>query len=322
MPGSGFRQRRKTILDDALTAKRLFFTAFFAVAAIAAGRAQSYVPNRAFDSAHNRFADFESMLADVANSDVVFVGEQHDDPNTHRLELAVLEGLLRRRQNMVVAFEMFERDVQEPLDHFGMGHIPEDEFLKASRPWPRYATDYKPLVDFAAAHNLPLLASNVPRSIASEVSRTGLDVLKTKSDAEKKWFAAELQCPLGDDYYKRFVEAMGEHPTGTSGTAGTSGTEKFYYAQCLKDETMGESVANAWRAGATGGKRPLVVHFNGAFHSDFHEGTAARAARRLPGKRVLVLSVLPVEKLDGLAPQKPDRKRADYLVYTLAKTQN
>ena len=30
------------------------------------------------------------------SADVVFVGEQHDDPNTHRLELAVLEGLARR----------------------------------------------------------------------------------------------------------------------------------------------------------------------------------------------------------------------------------
>src|SRR5262245_56144406 len=108
------------------------------------------------------------MLADAANSDVLFVGEEPDDPNTHRLELAILEGLLRRRQNLIVAFEMFERDVQEPLDHFGMGHIAEQEFLKVSRPWPRYATDYKPLVDFAAAHDLPIVASNVPRPIASE----------------------------------------------------------------------------------------------------------------------------------------------------------
>jgi uncharacterized iron-regulated protein len=289
--------------------------ATFALAATTLA-AQSYVPNRVYDSAHKRFADFESMLADVANSDVVFVGEQHDDPNTHRLELAVLEGLRRRRQNLIVAFEMFERDVQEPLDGFGAGRFSEDEFLKASRPWPRYATDYKPLIDFAVAHHLPIVASNVPRPIASDVSRTGLDALQTKSDTEKKWFAADLNCPLGgDDYYKRFVEAMGSHP-------GATGTDQFYYAQCLKDETMGESVANAWRAGATGGKRPLVVHFNGAFHSDFREGTAARAARRLPGKRVLVLSVLPVPNLDALAPAKPERKRANYLVYTIGKTQD
>ena len=311
--GSNTKQETTNLEISLTSARRFIFTCVLALAAASVLQAQSYVPHRVFDSAHNRFADFETMLADAANSDVVFVGEQHDDPNTHRLELAVLEGLLRRRQNLILAFEMFERDVQEPLMHFGMGHMPEDEFLKTSRPWPRYATDYKPLVDFAAAHDLPLVASNVPRSIAADVSRMGLDALKAKSDTEKKWFASDLQCPIGDDYYKKFVEAMGSHP-------GASDTDRFYYAQCLKDETMGESVANAWRAGATGGKRPLVVHFNGAFHSDFHEGTAARTARRLPGKRVLVLSVIPVQTLDGIVPQKADRKLADYLIYTVGKS--
>jgi hypothetical protein len=81
---------------------------------------------------------------------------------------------------------------------------------------------------------------------------------------------------------------------------------------------MGESVAQAYETAAAGGKRPLVVHFNGSFHSDYSEGTAARARRRLPGKRVVVLSVLPVASLDRLSPSKDDRKRADYLIYTIA----
>jgi uncharacterized iron-regulated protein len=93
-------------------------------------------------------------------------------------------------------------------------------------------------------------------------------------------------------------------------------TERFYFSQCLKDETMAESIAQAHAEGSRDGKRPLVVHFNGAFHSDFGQGTASRAKRRLPGKRIVVLSVLPVKDLDGLAPDGTERKRADYLVYT------
>ena len=72
---------------------------------------QAYVPERVFDSERGKFSDFEAMLADVATADIVFVGEQHDDPNTHRLELAVLQGLARRRSDVVLALEMFERDV-------------------------------------------------------------------------------------------------------------------------------------------------------------------------------------------------------------------
>jgi uncharacterized iron-regulated protein len=277
-----------------------------------------YVPQRVYDTGDKRFVDFESMLAELAKADVVFVGEQHDDPNTHRLELAILEGLARRRGGVIVSLEMFERDAQEPLGHFLMGHATEEEFLKVSRPWPRYATDYKPLIEFAISRDWDVVAANVPRPIASEVSKAGFGVLDSKTETERKWFARERQCPTDDDYFKRFGQAMNEHPgaPATSDAAKREMTERFYFSQCLKDETMAESIAQAHAAASRDGKRPLVVHFNGAFHSDFGQGTASRAKRRLPGRRIVVLSVLPVKDLDGLAPDGSERKRADYLVYT------
>ena len=51
----------------------------------------SYVPQRVYDLRQKTFSDFETMLADLARADAVFVGEQHDDPNTHRLELAIVD---------------------------------------------------------------------------------------------------------------------------------------------------------------------------------------------------------------------------------------
>lgn len=288
------------------------------------GAQSAYVPERVFHSGQKSFTDFEVMLADVAKADVVLVGEQHDDPNTHQLELALLQGLARRRTGrVIVSLEMFERDVQEPLDHFQMGHMDEGEFLRSSRPWPNYAKDYKPLVEFARTKEWPVIAANVPRSFASDVSKSGLDALKAKAGDEVHWFAKDLKCPFGDDYFDRFAEAMGQHPgkddkskTASAKEADRQRLERYYQAQCLKDETMGESIARAFEIASVGGQKPLVVHFNGAFHTDFTLGTAERARRRLPGKRVVVLSVLPVESLDTLAPDKAERKRADYLVYT------
>jgi hypothetical protein len=58
------------------------------------------------------------------------------------------------------------------------------------------------------------------------------------------------------------------------------------------------------------------VHVNGAFHSDFHFGTASRAQRRLPGKRIAVVTMLPVADIATAAPDAAERRRGDFLVYT------
>src|SRR5262245_40497747 len=181
-------------------------TAFLLAAMVLQGAqsAPTYVPQRVYDTRQKVFGDFESMLADLARADVVFVGEQHDDPNTHRLEVAILDGLLRRRVPLVVAMEMFERDVQPVLDRYLAGTITEDQFLKEARPWPRYATDYRPIIEFARAHHIPVVASDVPRRIASDVSKNGLAVVDALG-ADRQLAAAELQCPTTGAYYDRFL---------------------------------------------------------------------------------------------------------------------
>jgi uncharacterized iron-regulated protein len=256
------------------------------------------------------------MLADLARADVVFVGEQHDDPNTHRLELAVLEGLLRRRAALVIAMEMFERDVQPALDQYLAGTIAEEQFLKDSRPWPRYATDYRPIVEFARAHHIAIVGSDVPRRIASEVSKNGLGAVDALG-ADRSLAARELPCPANGEYYDRFLEAMGGHPPSGDPKAADIQVknDRFYFAQCVKDETMGESIARAFEQNTA--QHVTIVHFNGAFHSDFAQGTAAAARRRLPGRRVAVVTVIPVADLDREKPDDKTQKTGDYLVYTI-----
>src|SRR5688500_17130494 len=303
--------------------RRLFITLVAAlVLGGAATAAQSYVPHRVFHTARGAFADFEAMAADLAKADIIFVGEQHDDPNTHRLELAVLEALARRARPVIVSLEMFERDVQEPLEHFLMGHTEEAEFLKQARPWPRYLTDYKPLVDFAIARDWAVLAANVPRRIASEVSKGGLDALGTKPADERALFASDLQCPVDDEYFKRFAQAMGGHPAPGTEAASVEAqrtTERYYHSQCVKDETMAESIARAFTASRTGDRPPAIVHVNGAFHSDYGLGTAARVQRRLPTARVVIRSIKPVKDLDSVTVSADDKRVGNYVVYTVGK---
>jgi uncharacterized iron-regulated protein len=276
-------------------------------------QASGYVPERVFLTERNQLSDFESLIADAATADVVFVGEQHDDPNTHRLEAALLEGLLRRGVAPTVSLEMFERDVQPLIDAYLGGTKSEEEFLKDARPWPRYKTDYRPLVELAKAHGWPVIASNVPRRLASAVAKGGRAVIADLPPADRQLMALELECPL-DGYFDRFAESMASHPApNQSAEQLREMSERYYWSQCVKDETMAEAIAAAVERREKPGP---VVHYNGAFHSDFGLGTAERVRRRLPGKRVVIISVLPVESLDSLSPAGEDLERADYLVYT------
>ena len=274
---------------------------------------QAYVPERVYDTAGKTFVDFEVMLASITTADVVLVGEQHDDPNTHRLEAAVLDGMFRRKISPVVSLEMFERDVQPAIDAYLSGRVGEEETLKFARPWPRYTTDYRGLVERAKANGWPVIAANVPRRIAQDVAKNGKDAITKLSAADRALVAADLQCP-SDDYYDRFVKSMGSHPAGSQTPEQQQAMmDRYYWSQCVKDETMAEAIAVA--VPRRSGPGP-VIHYNGAFHSDFRLGTAARVIRRLPGKRVVVISMLPVADLDTAAPSDEDLQRADYLVFT------
>jgi len=279
----------------------------------------AYVPQRVYDTQRKRFTDFEMMSADLVRADVVLVGEQHDDGNTHLLERAILEGFARRHVPVTLSLEMFERDVQTSVDTYVGGTGGEEDFLKGSRPWPRYASDYRPLVEFAKAHKWPVVAANVPRRIASDIARGGRTAVDALSAADRKLAATDLQCPH-DEYFTRFSETMGSHPAAGSGSgsavsASDSATERYYWAQCVKDETMAESIANAFAK--LEGRPGAVVHFTGAFHTDYGEGTGERVRRRLATRRVTTASIIPVESLDDISPDNDDLKRADYLVFTI-----
>jgi uncharacterized iron-regulated protein len=176
-------------------------------------------------------------------------------------------------------------------------------------------------LELAKANGFTVVAANVPRRLASDVARSGPDALEKMTPDDRALVARDLQCPQ-DAYFDRFAKAMTTHaepgaktdPAASSSSPPQSATHRYYWSQCVKDETMAESIANA--LGAAPGYP--IVHFTGAFHSDFGQGTVERTRRRLlPGHRIAIISILPVADLDKLAPGSEDLTRADYLVYTV-----
>ena len=157
---------------------------------------------------------FEHMVSRLARAKVIFVGEQHDDPATHAAEVELLDAIGRTGRPVILSLEMFERDVQGVLDDYLAGRVTEEQFLARTRPWPRYATDYRGLVELAKKRGWRVLAANVPRPMASAVGRAGLAVLDTLSVPGRAHAAAELSCPK-DDYRARFLAETRSHSAGS-----------------------------------------------------------------------------------------------------------
>jgi uncharacterized iron-regulated protein len=214
----------------------------------------------------------DEMAEELARCDVVFLGEEHDNDVGHELQLELTRRLLELRPNASLSFEMIERDAQAKLDRYLAGTLSEAEFLKDTRPWPNYREHYRPMVLLAKERGLPVIAANVPRPLASRVSKADLPSVRGE-----EFVPREVIAPPGE-YRVRFAGAMGK-----PADADAPGLALWFLAQCVKDEAMAESIELALCAPPPG---RLVVHYCGYFHSDFGLGTVERLRRRQPSVRV------------------------------------
>lgn len=246
------------------------------------------------------------FMTRLTQADVAFLGEQHDDPATHRLELAMLQALHRTlagTRPLVLSLEMFETDTQRWLDRFLAGRIGEVVFDLAARPWPNYDRDYRPLIEYAKAHAIPVVAANVPRPIAASIARRGSAALDRLPAHDRQW----VQMPDRYDHgeaWQRFDAVMRHHPGLQA-----EGRWRMYQAQCVKDATMARSIARTLEQG-----QPLVLHVQGRFHSDYRHGVPAYLARLRPQARMQVVTAIPV------TPPAPAQAPplADVVVYVQA----
>ena len=222
----------------------------------------------------SRKESFEVLI----DFDVVFVGEVHDSRFAHKAELILLTGLSRRDPNLVLALEMFERDVQDVLDAYLRGKISEDKFLKQSRPWPNYHDDYRPLIELAKTKGIPVIAANVPRRAAAAVVMA--NKISTKVAGGDRLFLPKKVHLDSKEYRKRFVASVGEMPDHTPMKG--MNVSGLYKAQVLKDAVMAASL------------EPLldrrILFCCGHFHSDYCLGIPYQLRKNHPELKIAVIT--------------------------------
>lgn len=258
---------------------------FIALAAVSAQTSETTPKYAIFDGKGNP-ATVAQILDAARQADVVFLGEQHDDTTAHAMQLEIFRLAVEKyskERKVALSMEMFERDVQTVLNEYLNGLITETQFLAGSRPWGNYKTDYRPLVEFAKEKKLEVIAANAPRRYVNMVSRLGRDSLKGLSEQAKEWLAP---LPYGDPsevYTKKFNALM----SAGGDPAAANPHTPIIFSQALWDATMAHSIARSLKKN----KRELVVHLNGAFHTEGRLGTVEQLLRYRPKARVIVVTM-------------------------------
>lgn len=265
---------------------------------------------RVFDS-NGEPSSLEKIIEAAGQVDVVFLGEQHDDAVGHYLENEIFRRAFDKygkERKVALSLEMFERDEQIVLNEYLQGLITEKKFLDDSRPWGNYKTDYRPLVEFAKANKLDVIAANAPRRYVNMVSRNGRSSVDQLSKDAKAWLAPLPYGQASEAYTKKFKALM-----GGSGEA-AMGIDNILASQSLWDATMADSMAKYLKRN----KNALIVQLNGAFHSEDRLGTVEHLLRYRPKAKVIVVTMRYEDDFQHFDKAKYE-KTGDFVILTDAK---
>jgi uncharacterized iron-regulated protein len=257
--------------------------------------------------------DQQAVLTNLAQAKVVYLGEIHDAVADHQGQLQIIQALFQQNKHqqnggMAIALEMFQRPYQPLLDQYLAGKITESELQKRSEydqrwgfPWEYYA----PILRFAKAHQLPLIALNVPTEITRKVVKEGLESLTA---TDRQWIPPESEIRTDNPAYQQMIQTVYEQIH--QGRSVSSSFNRFFLAQVLWDETMAQVVTDFLEAQPN----HQVIVLAGDGHVVYGYGIPSRVARRMGGivQRSVIVNPDEDMKSEGVISARNPQGIADY----------
>jgi uncharacterized iron-regulated protein len=248
----------------------------------------------------------EELAQQLADVDVVVVGEYHGHHGSHLLQSRLQIALFRQQPQQVLSMEQFNLDRQDELNRYLRGASGETEMIEDAGAWDNYRASYRPLVEFARQLNLPVIAANAPADVVRCVGRKGSEYLNGVSDTIKQKLPTD---PFMDTpaYREKFMAAI-----GASHQADDTMSERMdntYKAQLLRDNTMATRILQALK------EHPghQVLHLTGTFHSEEGLGTVALLKQRAPETSVAVVSPVFWPSDVNEPPLDQNRTKGDFI---------
>jgi uncharacterized iron-regulated protein len=215
-----------------------------------------------------RTAPARELLADMANRDIVLLGEQHDDADHHQWQLQTLAALHVLRPQMAIGFESFPRRVQPVLDRWIAGELTVKQFFEQTgwqKIWNFPPELYLPLFQFARINRIPIVALNVERTLTEAVANQGWDAVPAVQRE-----GVSRPAPASNAYQDYLFDVFKLHARRRANETGTPDRNDtafrfFVESQTTWDRAMAEALAGRLDPGPRA-LRPLVVGIMGSGH--------------------------------------------------------
>lgn len=275
------------------------------------------LPYSIIDARTGREVDKAAFWDKVDSSRIVCIGEDHNNPHHHWVQLEVMKQVVvHDKHTLALGMEMFQRPFQGLLDDYAASRIDEPTLLSRSAWEERWGFDYGfygPTIRAAVAAHAALLALNASKELVHAVVQKGIEGLTPDEKAQvpeldltnkahRAWFDATME-EMGGASAHQHSDKKSDADDDKKAEAPKMqmpSADRIYLAQVLWDETMADTAAK-WLAATPNGS-VVVLAGNGHCHDTAIVG---RAKRRGISEAISVRPVLDVEGRVAEALAKP-----------------
>jgi len=241
------------------------------------------------DTATGELVTPEEMAKRLADTGILFIGENHTNQEFHDVQFRTIRALREAGREVLIGLEMFPYTAQPLLDNWNSGRYTEDGFVELADwydNWGYHWNYYRNIFMYARKHGINFYAVNSPRDVVKSVRTKGFENLTEEE-------AAHLPPKLdgNDDEHQRMYRAFFDKDDALH--MSESALEGLYRAQTMWDATMGWNAMQALKQ--HGGPNAIMVVLIGAGHVTFGLGSERQIAAHYDGK---ISSLVPLTVVD------------------------
>ncbi len=242
------------------------------------------------DTANGEVIAPDQMAARLADTGLLFIGENHTSMDFHIAQLRTIKALHEAGREVLIGLEMFPYTQQSELDNWNDGLLTEEGFIEIAgwyKYWGYHWNYYRDIFLYARENGIRVYAVNTPRAIVTAVRKKGFGDL---TEEEAIHLPGEVDTDSED--HKRMYRAFFDEDDALHMTDEV--LEGMYRAQATWDATMGWNAVKALNQ--HGGPDAIMVVLIGSGHVAFGLGAERQVAPYYEGK---ISSLIPVPVVDG-----------------------